>query len=677
MSEATASARVRASEPARERRLLPGRAWQVAVLFGLLALAVSAIADLWQSPRREAAARADVRERLVPYGASLRAAVVRRLGLLTGFRSFAESRRTRADLDEEFTAFALGTLAGAEGVRVMQLVEDDRIVAIVPLELRATMLGFDLGATDPGNASQLRTGRPVVTGPIELREGGLGLLLRQQLPARPGFPDVVTIILDVPTLVREARIPDGRSGLRMELLRNGTTWFGGDPRGTTVRPETLSLFIENNRWQLLASPVVGWAALARGRAAQFRLAAAFVVALATMVGFLVGQREERLERELEASGTRLDLVLRAGRMAIWEWDLRSNRVHCSASIVGLLGFDPSTTPHPDRAFFSAVHPDDREMVTRTLEATRAGQRVSNVLECRVVHPDGTTRWILAISEAQRDETGTPVSIAGVLSDATERRELEEQLRHSQRLESIGKLAGGISHDFNNLLTAMIGFTELAVDQAGRLGDDPRAASIRADLGQVLSTANRAATLTGQLLAFSRRGVTRPEPLDVAAVVRDLEPMLRRLISAEITLTVTADAGLPRIMMDSGQLTQVILNLVVNARDAMPAGGELVIRTSLVAAEDQERPVGAPDGELVCLMVSDTGVGMSEEVRARVFEPYFTTKEMGRGTGLGLAVVYGAVHHARGAVTVSSEEGKGSVFRVYLSPHEPRDRPSPA
>lgn len=675
MSEAMASAQARASDPAREKRLLPGRAWQVALLFGLLALAVAVVADLWQAPRRAAAARADVRERLVPYGASLRAAVERRLGLLTGFRSFAESRRTRADLDEEFTAFALGTLAGAEGVRVMQLVEDDRIVAIVPLELRATMLGFDLGAIDPGNAAQLRTGRPLVTGPIELREGGLGLLLRQQLPARQGFPDVVTIILDVPTLVREARIPDEGSGLRMELLRNGTTWFGGDPRGSTVRPETLSLFIENNRWQLLASPVAGWSALASTRAAQYRLSAAFVVALVTMVGFLVGQREERLERELKASGTRLDLALRAGRMAIWEWDLRANRVQCSASIVGLLGFDPSSTPHPDRAFFAAVHPDDREMVARTLEATRAGQRVSNVLECRVVHPDGTTRWILAISEAQRDETGRPASIAGVLSDATERRELEEQLRHSQRLESIGKLAGGISHDFNNLLTAMIGFTELAADQAERLGDDPRIASIRADLGQVLSTANRAAALTGQLLAFSRRGVTRPEPLDVGAAVRDLEPMLRRLITAEITLTVSAATGLPRILMDSGQLTQVILNLVVNARDAMPAGGDLTIQASRVPAGAGDRPVGAPEGELVCLTVSDTGIGMSDEVRARIFEPYFTTKEMGRGTGLGLAVVYGAVHHARGVVTVTSEEGKGSIFRVYLAPVDPTDPPA--
>ena len=194
-----------------------------------------------------------------------------------------------------------------------------------------------------------------------------------------------------------------------------------------------------------------------------------------------------------------------------------------------------------------------------------------------------------------------------------------------------------------------------------------AQSIRRDLAQVLATANRAASLAGQLLAFSRRGVTLPQRLCMSAVVRELEPMLGRLLGAEIELVTELAEGLPHVVIDSGQLTQVVLNLVVNARDAMPTGGTITIRTGMVAAADARRPAGAPAGDWVCLAVEDSGVGIPERVRARIFEPYFTTKEMGRGTGLGLAVVHGAIEHAGGTVTVQSEEGAGSCFRVYLAP----------
>lgn len=656
-------------EPRRDRwHLVPSRAWPAALLFGGVAFVVALAADRWQVGVRDAEVRARVRLIASPHADAFRSAVERRFGLLAGFVSFAGSRMSRAELESEFSAYAQGTLAAARGIRSMQFVEHGRITMIWPLAGNERMVDFQLEQIPDSTLQFLSTGQPLVTGPVTLIEGGDGLLLRQAIPPRAGFPDLATIILDVPTLVREAGIPDSAAGIAMEIRRRGSAWFGGDPEGSAVAPESLAIAVFGSEWLLTASPHGGWGAMHNAGAVPFRLGAFAMVMMSALLGFVIGRREEELVREVHSRDSRLEFALRAGRMGVWEWDLRTNRVRCGEAVSALLGFDPSTVPDPDRRFFAALHPEDRFRVQGVLEASRRGEPVDHMLECRVIAADGSERWILSISGLERDEANRPARIFGVLSDSSERRELEERLRHSQRLESIGKLAGGISHDFNNLLTALIGFTELAGHEAEALGDDPRAQSIRRDLAQVLSTANRAASLTGQLLAFSRRGVTLPQRLCMNAVIRDLEPMLRRVLSAEIEFVTDFADNLPHVLIDSGQLTQVVLNLVVNSRDAMPAGGTITIRTSLLAADGALRPVGAPPGEWVTLSVADSGVGMPESVRARIFEPYFTTKEMGRGTGLGLAVVHGAIEHARGTVTVQSEEGKGSCFRVYLAPH---------
>ena len=648
------------------------------MFFGATALLVAVAADLWHAGVRRSEAELQVRSQMAPYADALRGAVERRFGLLAGFRSFVESRRSRGVLDEEFALFAEGTLTGTPGVRTVQLGKEGRIVTIWPIAGNESLVNFDIGPLDPEIVAAIQSGRPVVTGPITLVEGGRGLLLRQRITARPGFPDLATIILDVPALVLEAGIPDGRSGLRMEIRQRTTEWFGGDVQGSAIEPETLSVSVEGDDWSLLGSPVDGWEALTRERAVEFRLAAASLVAMFALLGLVFGDREARLLREVKARESRLDLVLRAGHMGVWEWDLSSSRVQCSEAVAGILGFDPSKVPDPDRRFFNSLHPDDRSMVGELLRATRAGERVSNVLECRVMRPDGTPRWILSISETERNADGRSERIYGVLSDATDRRNLEDRLRHAQRLEAVGTLAGGIAHDFNNLLTAMIGFGELAHDQADRMRDDPRAVAIRDDIAQVLATADRAASLTGQLLAFSRRSSTTPSRVDVTAVVREIEPMLGRLMIGTVELRCTLADGLPAIWMDSGQLTQVIMNLVVNARDAMSSGGTIWIRTSLLGVSGDARPADAPPGECVIVEVEDTGAGMTAEIQARIFEPYFTTKEIGRGTGLGLAVVYGAVEDAGGRTTVRSAPGEGTTLRVYLPPAAalPHDRTVP-
>jgi signal transduction histidine kinase/ActR/RegA family two-component response regulator len=244
---------------------------------------------------------------------------------------------------------------------------------------------------------------------------------------------------------------------------------------------------------------------------------------------------------------------------------------------------------------------------------------------------------------------------------TKRLILEEQLRHSQKMEAVGRLAGGIAHDFNNLLTAIIGYTEIVLHSLDPKDDR------RADAEEIGRAAMRAADLTRQMLAFSRRQVLQPKIIDLNIALSKVEPMLRRVIGEDIVMTVTGKANSAFVRVDPGQVEQVVMNLVVNARDAMPQGGRLTVETA-DATLDEVALADSPDarpGAYVMLSVADTGTGMAPEVRARIFEPYFTTKDVGKGTGLGLSTAYGIVRQSEGHISVSSEIGLGTTFRIYL------------
>jgi signal transduction histidine kinase len=253
------------------------------------------------------------------------------------------------------------------------------------------------------------------------------------------------------------------------------------------------------------------------------------------------------------------------------------------------------------------------------------------------------------------------SAARSVAVGIQRRKLEEQYRQSQKMEAIGQLAGGVAHDFNNLLSVILGYTQIL------LGREDLPESVPPRLEQIKRAGERAAALTRQLLAFGRRQIMEPRVLDLNAVLRDLDPMLHRLISENIKLEIRTDPDLARTKADPSQLEQVIVNLAVNARDAMPEGGELVISTSN-AEVDRERAAiqtEPKEGAYVRLVVSDSGMGMTPDVRQRIFEPFFTTKERGKGTGLGLATVYGIVQQSGGYISVYSEPGIGTTFRVDL------------
>ncbi|MGA3293332.1 MAG: PAS domain S-box protein [Candidatus Acidiferrales bacterium] len=340
-------------------------------------------------------------------------------------------------------------------------------------------------------------------------------------------------------------------------------------------------------------------------------------------------------------------------------DSAGKRVYNSPSYQRILGYDLDELENTSS--FDQVHPDDRQMVVdAAAEARRSG--TGRRIEYRMRHKDG--RWVYLESTASPviNAKGEIENLVIVNRDIDERRRLEEQLRQSQKMDAIGRLSGGVAHDFNNLLGVIIGYAEILQEHI------PEADPMRAPVDQILKAGNRASSLTRQLLAFSRQQVLEPKVLSLNGVVSDTDKMLRRLIGEDIELVTSLDPKLGRIRADQGQIEQVIMNLAVNARDAMPDGGRLAIETSnfeIDTAFAQRYAYPVQTGPYVLLTVSDNGIGMDSATQQRIFEPFFTTKEKGKGTGLGLSMVYGVVKQSGGYIDLTSSPGKGATFSIYL------------
>jgi PAS domain S-box-containing protein len=329
----------------------------------------------------------------------------------------------------------------------------------------------------------------------------------------------------------------------------------------------------------------------------------------------------------------------------------------SENVQALLGYSVSETLGPDW-WMDNIHTEDRDAVVNPFLADLLNQGYA-AAEYRFRHKNGHFRWVRGEARVLRDVSGGIAEVIGSLSDITERKRLENQFWQAQKMEAVGHLAGGVAHDFNNLLTIIIGYSDLVLPD---LPPDEREM-----IAEIRHAADRAAGLTRQLLAFSRRTVLEPKILSLNELVRDHEKMLRRLIGEDVQLTTNLDAAIEPVRADPGQLGQVIMNLAVNARDAMPTGGRLTIETKSVTFDDATAgAVGdAKAGRYVVLAVTDSGIGMTPDVRAHLFEPFFTTKGPGKGTGLGLATVYGIVKQSGGFIAVESEPGRGSVFAIHF------------
>jgi hypothetical protein len=372
------------------------------------------------------------------------------------------------------------------------------------------------------------------------------------------------------------------------------------------------------------------------------------------------------ERRLRNSETRFRALIERSADLISLTAADGLMLYVSPAVESILGDVPGH--FVGQSFLALCHPHDRDRMAAVMARLAEDPSVSLQVEFRAIHRDGSTRWLEATG---RNMLGDP-AVEGIvcnLRDTTERKRAEaalhrteEQLRQAQKMEAIGNLAGGVAHDFNNLLSVILSYSSmLAQDMTP---SDPR----RLDLQEIEAAGRRAVDLTRQLLAFSRQQILQPRVVSLNDTVAGMERMLRRLIGEDVELTVLLASSLGKVKVDPGQIEQIVMNLAVNSRDAMPRGGKLTIETANVDLDARyvAEHVGAVPGPHVMLAVTDTGIGMDKATQARMFEPFFTTKEKGKGTGLGLATVFGIVQQSCGNIWVYSEPGKGSTFKVYFA-----------
>jgi PAS domain S-box-containing protein len=374
---------------------------------------------------------------------------------------------------------------------------------------------------------------------------------------------------------------------------------------------------------------------------------------------LEGTVKLRLQAEEALSETNqtLQSLVQTSPLAIIALDLEGNVRSWNAAAERIFGWAEAEVigrPNP-------IIPNDKwQEFQDYLRLICSGSIFSDVEGTRL-RKDGSSIEVSVSGAPLIDGKGNLHGAVGVIADITERKHLEQQFLQAQKMEAIGRLAGGIAHDFNNLLTAIIGYSQISL--ARLHSQDP----MRKDIEEVESAGQRAAALTGQLLAFSRKQVVQPQVLDLNTVVTGLTKMLQRLIGEDVELETSLDPDAWHVKVDRGQIEQIIMNLAVNSRDAMPEGGKLTIETSNVKLDEEYAGghIDASPGPHVMLAITDTGSGMDKETESRIFEPFFTTKEQGRGTGLGLSTVYGIVKQSGGSIGVYSEPGRGTTFKVYL------------
>ena len=367
----------------------------------------------------------------------------------------------------------------------------------------------------------------------------------------------------------------------------------------------------------------------------------------------------RQETETRHAEQQLNLALKASRTGIWTCDAVKNLMVWDENVHAMFGVPPGAFGGTFEAAAAMVHPEDRAATVSEIQRCTP-QRPACIIAFRVVWSDGSIHYLEANGRGFHDELGQLSRMIGTTRDISEQRLLEEQFRQAQKMEAVGRLAGGIAHDFNNMLNTILGYAEMILSQSST--EDP----IYARIEKIRKAGEQAAVLSQQLLAFGRRQLLRPRVLNVADTLRGIDTLLRRVIGADVEIITVLDEPLAQVKVDPGQMQQVLLNLAVNARDAMPQGGKLVLEAkNATLDESQARRHEVLAGRYVMLAVSDNGCGMTADTQKRAFEPFFTTKDVGQGTGLGLAAAYGIIRQSGGHIWLYSEPGIGTTFQIFL------------
>ncbi|MET4702383.1 PAS domain S-box-containing protein [Constrictibacter sp. MBR-5] len=370
---------------------------------------------------------------------------------------------------------------------------------------------------------------------------------------------------------------------------------------------------------------------------------------------------KRAEEEIRVNQERFRLVAKATNDVVWDWDLTAGTIWWNEGLQSLFGYDLAEIVHGIESWMKHIHPDDKDRILESVDAAIAGTATTWAEEYRFLHADGHPVTVMDRGFVIRNAEGKAVRMLGSMIDVSGQRDMESRLRQAQKLEAVGQLTGGVAHDFNNLLTVILGNAEILSDELS----EQQQLRVLADM--TATAAERAAELTSRLLAFSRKQALQPRVLDVSTLIHGLEGLLRRSLPENIDIQIVRAGGLWQAEIDPSQLESAVLNLVLNARDAMPDGGHLTIEMANAALDDDY--VGSEQdlasGQYVMIAVTDTGHGIPPAVLGRVFEPFFTTKEVGKGSGLGLSMVYGFVKQSGGHIRIYSEPDEGTVVKLYF------------
>jgi len=678
------------------RRMRRSVEWITLAVF-LASTATGVVADRWYAATQRKAEHEHVRAVILPYANSAAASVGRHVAQMAGLKAFVESRRDATELERDFAQFSAGLISNAPGIEAVQLVRDGRVSHVHPLRGNEDALGLDLrGNANPTVRADYQravtTDGVTIMGPNRLVQGGEALVIDERLHADYDKQlNIVAMLLDMPALLQSVGFQKAPPDLALRLQGKNGQLLVQTGAVLPVDPESVTVEVRDGNWALLGGPAAGWDAAVAGRVLPVRLAMVAIVLLLTGLASLLADRDARLKRAVEqrtasimelveersetirqqkkteeslaANEERLRLALAAARMGTFEIDVPNGKLSGSSGLREMHGLPVGSKFRSLADVMAVLSEPDRETMQREF-ARGLREPATGAMEYRVVGQDGDVRWIGVTWLSRADALGVVQRIVGTLTNITARKNLEEQFLHAQKMQAVGALAGGIAHDFNNLLTVILGAGQMARAAAETL---PGTGNVRADIDDVLAAGERAAVLTGQLLAFSRRQVIQPRLFDVGELVGNLTSMLNRLVGEQVRIETVLPGTPMSVFADQGQLTQVLMNLAVNARDAMPEGGRLQIEVHSTSIEEGTPPPaeGLTPGHYAVLSVTDTGEGIDPAIQDLVFDPFFTTKPVGQGTGLGLSTVYGIVVQLGGAVRLSSEKGRGTTVDVFV------------